>query len=194
MEDLWCFNDENLVRTLAQSKIPTISAIGHQTDFVLTDFVADFRAETPSAAAEWITSRYLEQLDRLDQLEQILTRIPVDILARATEKLNLLESNLKRLSPHARMERYDQQLDDLEHRLHTCTRNYFEKRMHLLDSLEQRLQANSLSNAFKRGFAYLTNEEGKLLRSVDGLIANKQVRAHLKDGSKLMEVLPDNLS
>ena len=87
MEDLWSFNDEHLVRTLAKCQIPTISAIGHQTDFVLTDFVADLRAETPSGAAEWISSQYLQQVDRLYQLEQCLLRIPLDFLARAKEKL-----------------------------------------------------------------------------------------------------------
>ena len=72
LEDLWSFNDETLVRKVSSCQIPIISAIGHQTDFVLTDFAADFRAETPSAAAEWISSQYIEVINRLNQLEENL--------------------------------------------------------------------------------------------------------------------------
>ena len=68
IEDLWAFNDERLVREVASCPIPTISAVGHQTDFVLTDFGADFRAETPSAAAEWISSEHLRLLNKLEEL------------------------------------------------------------------------------------------------------------------------------
>ena len=82
IEDLWAFNDEALVRSIAASSTPTISAIGHQTDFTLADFVADLRAETPSAAAEWISSQYLEQIDRFNYLQERLLSIPEDFLSR----------------------------------------------------------------------------------------------------------------
>ena len=75
IEDLWAFNDENLVRKIAQRVIPTISAIGHQTDFTLIDFVADFRAETPSAAAELISSAYLSISEEVDILSRKLNEI-----------------------------------------------------------------------------------------------------------------------
>ena len=127
MEDLWSFNDEQLVRTLSQCETPTISAIGHQTDFVLTDFVADFRSETPSAAAEWISSQYLKKIDLLNQLETNLLRFPVDFFARKSDRLALLEAALRKLSPQVRMDRYHQQLDDLEHRIQTCINNHLEK-------------------------------------------------------------------
>lgn len=192
MEDLWSFNDEHLVRTLAKCQIPTISAIGHQTDFVLTDFVADLRAETPSGAAEWISSQYLQQVDRLYQLEQCLLRIPLDFLARAKEKLSLLETTLDKISPQARMERYHQQLDDLEHRLQTSTQNHLDKINHTLTSLEQRLYANSLPAAMKRGFAYLSDKNGNLIRSIEKLDSGKRIRAHLEDGSRELEVLPED--
>ena len=192
MEDLWSFNDEHLVRTLAKCQIPTISAIGHQTDFVLTDFVADLRAETPSGAAEWISSQYLQQVDRLYQLEQCLLRIPLDFLARAKEKLFLLETALDKISPQARMERYHQQLDDLEHRLQTSTQNHLDKINHTLTTLEQRLYANSLPAAMKRGFAYLSDKNGNLIRSIEKLDSGKRIRAHLEDGSRELEVLPED--
>lgn len=192
MEDLWSFNDEHLVRTLAKCQIPTISAIGHQTDFVLTDFVADLRAETPSGAAEWISSQYLQQVDRLYQLEQCLLRIPLDFLARAKEKFSLLETTLDKISPQARMERYHQQLDDLEHRLQTSTQNHLDKINHTLTSLEQRLYANSLPAAMKRGFAYLSDKNGNLIRSIEKLDSGKRIRAHLEDGSRELEVLPED--
>ncbi len=192
MEDLWSFNDEHLVRTIANCQIPTISAIGHQTDFVLTDFVADLRAETPSGAAEWISSQYLQQVDRLYQLEQCLLRIPLDFLARAKEKLSLLETTLDKISPQARMERYHQQLDDLEHRLQTSTQNHLDKINHTLTSLEQRLYANSLPAAMKRGFAYLSDKNGNLIRSIEKLDSWKRIRAHLEDGSRELEVLPED--
>ncbi|MEL0098368.1 MAG: exodeoxyribonuclease VII large subunit [Opitutae bacterium] len=192
MEDLWSFNDEKLVRTLSKCEIPTISAIGHQTDFVLTDFVADFRAETPSAAAEWISSQYLKKIDRLNQLEQNLLRIPLDFFARKSDKLALLEAALQKLSPEARMDRHHQQLDDLEHRIKTCTNTHFEKLKNKLDTLEQRMHANSLAAALKRGFSYLSDKDGNLIRSIDKLPIGKHIRAHVEDGSRPLEVVAES--
>jgi exodeoxyribonuclease VII large subunit len=184
IEDLWAFNDEALVRSIAASSTPTISAIGHQTDFTLADFVADLRAETPSAAAEWISSQYLEQIDRFNYLQERLLSIPEDFLSRTQDKLALLESSLEKLSPQARMERYHQQLDDLEHRLQTCTHAFLEKASHNLKTIEQRLETNSLPSTLKRGFTYLSDDDGNLIRSVQQLPAGKQIMAHFKDGRK----------
>ena len=192
IEDLWSFNDETLVRSLANCPIPTISAIGHQTDFVLTDFAADFRAETPSAAAEWISSQYMEQISRLNHIEQILHRIPIDFISRKFDKLALLEAALEKLSPKSRMERYQQQLDDLEHRLQTSTRNFIDKIEQRLDSLEKRLEANSLTAALKRGFSYLSDKDGNLIHSTAQLHPGKRVQAYVQDGSRPMEVLSED--
>ena len=188
LEDLWSFNDEQLVRTVANCTIPIISAIGHQTDFVLTDFAADFRAETPSAAAELITSRYLEQINRLKLLEQSFLRIPLDYLARKWDRLALIEAALEKLNPQSRVDRYHQQLDDLEHRIQQSIRINVEKKSHQIESLEQRLKANSLPAALERGFSYLSDNEGNLIRSVNKLTAGKSVRAHLQDGSRMLNV------
>jgi len=184
IEDLWAFNDEGLVRSIAACSTPTISAIGHQTDFTLADFVADLRAETPSAAGEWISSQYLEQIDRFNYLQERLLSIPEDFLSRTQDKLALLESSLEKLSPQARMERYHQQLDDLEHRLQTCTHAFLEKASHNLKTIEQRLETNSLSSTLKRGFTYLSDDDGNLIRSVQQLPAGKQIMAHFQDGRK----------
>lgn len=194
IEDLWSFNDELLVRAVANCSIPTISAIGHQTDFVLTDFAADFRAETPSAAAEWISSRYLEQINRLDQLEQKLIQIPQYYLSLISEKIAYLGAALEKLSPHACMDRYHQQLDDLEHRLQISIRNHLKIKLDRLNTLEQRLHANSLPAAMKRGFSYLSDNNGHLIRSVQELPSGKQIRAHVGDGSRAVEVLPEDLN
>jgi exodeoxyribonuclease VII large subunit len=191
IEDLWAFNDEHLVRCLAECSVPTISAIGHQTDFTLSDFVADLRAETPSAAAEWISSQYLEQIDRLTYLAEKLLQLPIDLLARASDKLALLEATMEKLAPQARIEHYHQQLDDLEHRLLTCTRNLLEKNTSTLKSLEQRLEANSLPATLKRGFSLLSDEEGNLIRSTRELSTGKRVTAHLEDGRRILEALAD---
>lgn len=193
MEDLWSFNDEQLVRTLSQCETPTISAIGHQTDFVLTDFVADFRSETPSAAAEWISSQYLKKIDLLNQLETNLLRFPVDFFARKSDRLALLEAALQKLSPQVRMDRYHQQLDDLEHRIQTCINNHLEKIRNKLDTLEQRMHANSLPAVLKRGFSYLCDKDGNLIRSINKLSQGQRVQAHMEDGSRSLEVLEKGL-
>lgn len=193
IEDLWAFNDEALVRAIADCPIPTISAIGHQTDFVLSDFVADLRAETPSAAAEWISSQYLEQIERFHRLEERLLRVPQDFLSRASDKLALVEASLEKCSPQAKMERHQQQLDDLEHRLQTCAVNLLERTNTKLNSIEQRLQANSLPSALKRGFSYLSDKEGNLVRSVKNLPPGKRITAHLEDGKRTLEALEDEL-
>ena len=96
LEDLWCFNDEGFARALAESPVPTISAVGHEIDFSLSDFVADVRAETPSSAAELISSSYLEFLDRLEGARELLVEALESRLEEARRSLGDVDARLRR--------------------------------------------------------------------------------------------------
>ena len=127
LEDLWAFNDENLVRKVSACSVPIISAVGHQTDFVLTDFAADLRAETPTAAAEIISSSFLEQIEILQRYSSDLRDISDRFLIKLREKLEILSMQIKIASPEHRIQVGQQSLDDLGQRLQTFAQRFFEK-------------------------------------------------------------------
>lgn len=117
MEDLWAFNDEALVRRISEIKIPVISAVGHEIDFVLTDFVADKRAETPSAAAEIISSHYVEYREQVQDLTRNFKNLIRQEILDRKNKTHSLSLELKNLSPKNRIEQLNLRTDHLESRL-----------------------------------------------------------------------------
>ncbi len=189
IEDLWAFNDEGLVREVASCPIPTISAVGHQTDFVLTDFGADFRAETPSAAAEWISSEHLKILNKLQELGNRLIDIPEDFLSKSQDRVRLNEARLKNCSPSSRIEMQHQFLDDLESRTNRIIKSFFERTSYVLEALERRLEGNSLKSSLNKGFSYLKDKDGNIIEQAKALKAGTTVQATLKDGTKNLKVL-----
>ena len=189
IEDLWAFNDESLVRQVANCPIPTISAVGHQTDFVLTDFGADFRAETPSAAAEWISSEHLRLLNKLEELGNRLIDTPENFLSKSRDRLRLNEARLKNCSPSSRIEMQHQFLDDLESRMNRIIKSSFERTTYVLEALERRLEGNSLKSSLNKGFSYFKDEDGNIIDQAKALKAGTTVQATLKDGSKNLKVL-----
>lgn len=122
LEDLWCFNDERFARALAESPIPTISAVGHEIDFSLSDFVADVRAETPSAAAELISSSYLEFLDRLEAARELLLQAMESGVEDAKRSLGDMQARLRAVAPQRTIETAKLKLDELASRFHAGTR------------------------------------------------------------------------
>jgi exodeoxyribonuclease VII large subunit len=189
IEDLWAFNDESLVRQVANCPIPTISAVGHQTDFVLTDFGADFRAETPSAAAEWISSEHVRLGKKLEELSSRLMEIPEDFLSKSNDRIQLNEARLKNCSPSSRIEMQHQFLDDLESRMNRTIESFFERASYMLDALGSRLEGNSLKSSLNKGFAFFKDKDGNVIEQAKALKAGTTVEATLKDGTKNLQVL-----
>ncbi len=116
LEDLWAFNEESVVRAIFRSVIPVIYAVGHEIDFTLSDLVADLRAETPSAAAEVISSDYLELIDRFDTVADNLAYWIQDGLRTRRESMRSNERRMRLLSPQSRIELGQLRLDDLSNR------------------------------------------------------------------------------
>jgi exodeoxyribonuclease VII large subunit len=187
-EDLWAFNDETLVRAVSTCPIPVISAVGHQIDFVLTDFTADFRAETPSAAAERISSDFLRQRERLSILGKSLQDTTTDRLGGLGAKLDLSEARIKSVSPRSRIESAYQRLDDLQDRLGYVTKERFARLAMQLESFGQRLEGSSLTKTLKRGFTFLRDQEGKSISSKSDLIQDQSVTATFADGDASLRV------
>ncbi len=138
IEDLWSFNEESVARAIHGCSIPTISAVGHETDFTIADFVADQRAATPSAAAELVSPDKDDQLDNLTHLEQRLSRE----IGRKLDTLSIHLGGLKRQlrHPRERIRQFAQRLDDGERQLRNIQRETINSRKVLLDRMELRLQ------------------------------------------------------
>ena len=137
IEDMWCFNDEKLARTIADSKIPVISAVGHEIDFTICDFVADLRAPTPSAAAELVAKSSVEIINRLEQLERSL-RLALQRRLQHKQQLLLLQS--KRLvDPKKKLQDLFIRNDDLYSRFDLAMANYLSHARRDVQLLRSRL-------------------------------------------------------
>lgn len=137
LEDLWCFNEELLARAIAQCSTPIVSAVGHETDVSISDFVADVRAPTPSAAAELLAPNRLELLTQLQSVERRLTLRMQEALNRKLLQLKHLRQRLRH--PRERLQQHNQRLDDLTLRLQRAIQTQQQQRSQRLDHLQARL-------------------------------------------------------
>ena len=205
LEDLWAFNEERLVRAVAACAVPVISAVGHEIDVTLCDFAADVRAETPSAAAELISSQFLDGVRRAAQAHGLLHKSAERAAGLARERLEHARSRLRQMAPASQVERGYLRLDDLTNRLAASLRSAAEmKRARLAEvrsrlaqgspearvklesqrliSLEKRLQAASPKSVLNRGFVILRDEHGRPIPRRAGVRSGQRLTAEFGDG------------
>lgn len=144
LEDLWCFNEEMVARAIFHSHLPVISAVGHETDVTIADFVADVRAPTPSAAAELVSRNQTELLQQLQYRRQRLEIALDRLFAEKRQKLKHLSLRLHNQHPQAQLRIQQQLITQLSHRLQQSLRHRWQKKAENLTALSIRLYKNSL--------------------------------------------------
>ena len=212
LEDLWCFNDEALAWDIFNCPIPVISAVGHQIDYSISDFVSDLRCETPSAAAEVLSEEQSKLLNRLSQSKKHLNSCARDILStrkeivlRARPQLllnnvkELLEKNRLRLERNSLLKRevellglHDHwfRLDDLLKRAQSSLEKKKVDRSNKLEKNFELLNALNPNNVLERGYSYVSDESGKVLSSVvefDGLDSEAKLNIQFNDGKGMVK-------
>ncbi len=189
IEDLSAFNDENLARAIAASRIPIISAVGHETDFTIADFVADLRAPTPSAAAELAVPDACELLRSLALLpDRLLARIG-DRLASAGARLSAVTERPVLRRPEAGLREPTMKLSALTDRADASISAVLLSCSSELGRAAAKLEALSPLATLARGYGVVQTESGKLIRSVDGVSVGDILKLSLSDGELLASVI-----
>jgi len=174
LEDLWCFNDESLAREIVSSHLPIVSAVGHEVDFTISDFVADLRAPTPSAAAELLSQDSTALYQTLNQQKQRMARAINQYLQASRQQLALKKQRLNALHPQSRIQSQWQTLDRLQLRLVHKMESDLARAEKRLNSIEYRLNQQSPSSRVARAKDNLSYASAKLTSSMNALLKSKK--------------------
>lgn len=191
IEDLWAFNSEELARTVAASAIPTISAVGHETDFTICDFVADRRAPTPSAAAELAVPETHELMHKIDNIIGRMSLLISKRIEGGRQILNFYSTQGVFAHPERMFEERKMQLLMLGQRLDGSVGNKLIQERHRLSERTAKLEALSPLGILSRGYSVATNESGKVIASVADATEGEHFSLRLKDGT--MQATVDSL-
>ena len=183
IEDLWAFNEEMVARAIFNCSTPIISAVGHETDVTIADYVADLRAPTPSAAAELAVFDYSQLEAKCQLYQRTLERTMKNRLERVRYRLNQCRLKLELYHPSRVINEKRQRLADLESRLTRVMSKRLEAYRHRLALDSGRLQALSPLAQLGRGYSFVTGRDGKRLDSVKQAAKGDQLRIELRDGT-----------
>lgn len=183
LEDLWAFNDEQVVRAIAASPIPTVSAVGHETDVTLADFAADLRAPTPSAAAELVVPDARELLLKVRRLEERLERSVAGRLRERRERVARLARSRVLAQPLRPIQEARQRLDEWVTRLEAAFARALSDRRTALAHLAARLESLSPLGTLARGYAVATTLEGAVIRRLEAAPPGSAILVRVSDGS-----------
>lgn len=174
LEDLWCFNDERVVRAIYYSRLPVISAVGHEIDTTLSDYAADVRAPTPSAAAELISGDIEDQIGKVQQYDKRLASALLNQQQRRSTQIKHLAARLQQCEPQRQLLSYSQLADDLERRLQQAMLRYLSQQQARPQYLAQALKHLSPEVKLKGYEKTFNSLSERLTQAAGKLLANKQ--------------------
>ena len=188
MEDLWAFNEEAVARAVFDCSVPVISAVGHETDTTIIDFVADLRAPTPSAAAELAVYDFMEMKKNLKLREEKLLHFMQLILERKRQKLEQYSLRMRAYHPQQRLNEQRQFAADAENRLRRKMMRRLEQEKYRLGLMAERLKGLSPLEKLSQGYAYVENSSGANVRTVSNVKQGEQITVYVTDGRIRAEV------
>jgi exodeoxyribonuclease VII large subunit len=194
LEDLWAFNEEVVARSIFRSKIPIISAVGHEIDYTISDFVADRRAPTPSAAAEMVIAQKSEFKDRIDFLNHKLQSRMDSYLQYLKSKLSRFTTSYVFKEPENTLQQYFQRVDELNHRLITKINHIYEIQNNKLCAIVSHLNALNPTSILNRGYSITINAKtGKIINNIDTLKKGETIETKLTNG-RLKSIITEKTS
>lgn len=184
IEDLWAFNEENVARAIFKSEIPVISAVGHETDFTIADFVADLRASTPSAAAELAIPCLDDQIALVNAYTNRLNAVLSEKLNQNKTRLQNFVNKLSFKNLLTSVYHYETVVENKYKLLNNIMCNRLQQNKALLDALSSRLESVSPIKVMSRGYGIVYDREGKnIIKSISGIKTGDEIKINLKDGS-----------
>lgn len=186
LEDLWAFNEEIVARAVFDSRIPVVSAVGHEVDFTICDFVADLRAPTPSAAAELVVPNKVEITARLNQAFENMAGVILETLRSYREKIASVRKSYAFHRPHDLLMQFSQRVDELSRNLQKTIAYQLDRRGQHLDSLSRRLGLLEHHNVLKRGYALcFRRSDNKLILKANELQKKDEIEVDFYRGKIL---------
>lgn len=194
-EDLACFNDERVVRAIADCSIPVLTGIGHQRDESLADLVADVCAHTPTAAAEIAVPELISLYSEHQQRKRELNQAVNEILETSGKRLQQLQERLQRLPLNRQLQQEKQELTKLRQQLIQATSRRFRQATQHCEFLQEKLATLDPENVLKRGYALVRLQDGSIARSTANLVVGQELQIQLGEGEtkvKVTEILEGN--
>lgn len=182
IEDLWAFNEEIVARAIFDCNTPVISAVGHEVDTTIADFVADMRAPTPSAAAELAVFDYNEFLVNLSHYQQLILSEMKKNIDKKRDDIKYYETKLNVYNPRNQLQNKKQYADELYTRLDETFKNVLKNRKHLLAIYAEKLNGLSPLSRISKGFAYVTDNTGNPINTVAQVKEEDKISLIVKDG------------
>lgn len=189
IEDLWAFNEEELAYAIFQCETPIISAVGHEIDFTIADFVADMRAATPSAAAEIAVPDIASVIKDIDNASEALDRALLKVTSNYKKKIDIYNTKLDSLSPYNALKKQKISLNMYNKNLDLLMKNIISKNKMQILRYEEKLKGVSPLERLKAGMAYVTLEDGKRISGVTDLKREDKIKVIMKDGSARVSVI-----
>lgn len=188
IEELWAFNNRELAYEIFNSRIPTVSAVGHEVDFTISDFVSDMRAPTPSAAGELVSPSLQEMINDLVNKKEFLHRAIDRKFLNSKRDVDLLYKELKGNNPKHTIEKRIKEVNSLEEKLKFLGKRKIDKAKDELIALNSILQTLNPLNTLGRGYSVIMDKEDKVINKVSELKKNDMVKVIMKDGSVNIDI------